>query len=282
MIHISQLNELNSFIINCKAEGKKIGFVPTLGALHDGHMSLIRKASEKADVIICSIFVNPTQFDDKEDLKKYPRTITKDIEKLRAEPCDVCFTPSVEEVYPNGMKITKSYQLGRLEHILEGETRPGHYQGVCQVVERLLKMVQPDVLFLGQKDFQQVMILSKMIEQREIPVQVEMCPIIREHDGLARSSRNVRLTDDERLVSNQLYKTLLKCKESAKKIEITKLKTWAEVNLNLEPLITVDYIRFCDAKTLEEIYDFEDAEHVVLLGAIFIGQIRLIDNLIIC
>lgn len=282
MIHISQLSELNSFVKNCKSKGKKIGFIPTLGALHDGHMSLIRKASEKADIIICSIFVNPTQFDDKEDLKKYPRTVTKDIEKLRAEPCDVCFTPSVEEVYPNGVELTKKYQLGQLEHILEGETRPGHYQGVCQVVERLLEMVQPDLLFLGQKDFQQVMILSKMIQQRNIPVEVEMCPIIREHDGLARSSRNVRLTDEERLVSNQLYKTLVKCKESSQKISFQKLKTWAEVNLNLEPLIKVDYIRFCDTETLEEVHNIDEANHVVLLGAIFIGQIRLIDNLIIC
>lgn len=282
MIHISQLNELNSFINNCKSEGKKIGFIPTLGALHDGHMSLIRKASEKADVIICSIFVNPTQFDDKSDLEKYPRTITKDLEKLRAEPCDVCFTPSVDEVYPNGVTTTSKYELGQLEHILEGETRPGHYQGVCQVVERLLEMVQPDILFLGQKDFQQVMILSKMIADKNIPIEVEMCPIIREHDGLARSSRNVRLTDEERLVSNQLYKTLIKCKENSEKISFTKLKTWAEVNLNLEPLIRVDYIQFCDADTLKEIHDFDDAERIVLLGAIFIGQIRLIDNVIIC
>lgn len=274
--------EINDYVAEQKLLGNTVGFVPTLGALHQGHMSLLQRASQECDRIICSIFVNPTQFDDPEDLKKYPRTIESDLAKLREVNCDVCFTPSVKEVYPNGEELKQTYDLGNLETILEGETRPGHYQGVCQVVHRLLEMVKPNLLFLGQKDFQQVKILSKMIDQQDLPVGVIMCDIIREEDGLAMSSRNVRLTKPEREVANELYNTLVSCKENAFRIPLEKVKHWGIENLNLEELITVDYLQFCDANNLEEINHWDDAENIVLLGAIFLGKIRLIDNMIIC
>ena len=282
MKQITSLAELQELVQAQKKNNKTVGFVPTLGALHNGHMSLITRASKECDFIICSIFVNPTQFDDKEDLKKYPRTIESDLEKLREIDCDICFTPTVDEVYPNGQELKHEYDLGQLENILEGSTRPGHYQGVAQVVHRLLEMVKPDLLFLGQKDYQQVKVLIKMIDQQDLPVGVIMCDIIREDDGLAMSSRNVRLSPDEREVANQLYKTLKACKKEYDSSPLLKLKKWAIANLNVEPLIKVDYISFCDASTLEEIEHWEDAEHIVLLGAIFLGPIRLIDNIIIC
>ena len=282
MKHFKTKSEIQQYVESQKKEGYTVGFVPTLGALHQGHMSLLHRASKECDRIICSIFVNPTQFDDLEDLKKYPRTLEKDLNKLRDNNCDVCFTPGVEEVYPNGLELNEEYDLGELEHILEGKTRPGHYQGVCQVVHQLLKIVQPDLLFLGQKDYQQVKVLTKMIDQKDLPVGVIMCEIIREDDGLAMSSRNVRLTSEERLVANELYNTLTACKKNAHKTQLKKLRRWAIDNLNLESGIEVDYLKFCDANTLEEIQHWDDAEQIVLLGAIYLGKIRLIDNMIIC
>lgn len=274
--------DIQEYVLQQKEKGYSVGFVPTLGALHEGHMSLMKRASKECDIFICSIFVNPTQFDDASDLEKYPRTLEKDIQLLEANNCDACFTPAVDEVYPSGLNLDKEYDLGRLEHILEGKTRPGHYQGVCQVVHRLLEMVQPDLLFLGQKDFQQVKVLSKMIDMEDLPVGVIMCDIIREEDGLAMSSRNVRLTEEERKVANQLYKTLLACKKNSHKITLQKLRNWGIENLNLEELITVDYLKFCNASDLIEIDSWDQAEHIILLGAINLGKIRLIDNMIIC
>lgn len=282
MKHYSTLAELQDYVNHQKEKNKTVGYVPTLGALHQGHMSLINRAGEECDEIICSIFVNPTQFDDPADLKKYPRTLESDLQLLSDSVCDVCFTPTKKEVYPNGTTPQKQYDLGNVEHILEGKTRPGHYQGVAQVVHRLLEMVNPDLLFLGQKDYQQVKILTRMIEQEQLPVTVEMCDIVREKDGLAMSSRNVRLTQQERKVANELYKTLKSCKKQAKKIDLNALKEWGIANLELEPLITVDYLHFCDANTLSTIETWDEAEHIVLLGAIFLGEIRLIDNMIIC
>ena len=282
MKHISTLRELQNYVNQQKQNKQSVGFVPTVGALHGGHMSLINRASQECDVIICSIFVNPTQFDDPDDLRNYPRTLKSDLQLLEDNECDVCFTPSVKEVYPKGAEEKKEYNIGRLEYILEGETRPGHYQGVAQVVHRLLEMVNPDILFLGQKDYQQVKILSQVIEQEQLPVQVTMCSIIREPSGLAMSSRNVRLKAKEKEVANELFKTIKSCKKQYKKISLEKLEQWGKINLNLEPLIQVDYFTFRDAETLEEIEHWDDSEHIILLGAIFLGNIRLIDNMIIC
>lgn len=281
MLHISSAKELKSYVDEVKNSGKTVGFVPTLGALHNGHMSLINIASTQCDIIICSIFVNPTQFDDPNDLNKYPRTLENDLELLKKNNCNVCFTPSVAEVYPNGQQLEKEYDIGYLENILEGKTRPGHYQGVAQVVHRLLVMVHPDILFLGQKDFQQVKVLSNMIEEQNLPVKVIMCNIVREEDGLAMSSRNVRLTKEERKVAHQLYKTLKSCKKAYPDIPLEKLQKWGIDNLNNQPLITVDYLTFCNVKNLKEVQSWNEAKSIILLGAISLGKIRLIDNVII-
>ncbi len=281
-MQVIRTNEkLEQIIQNEQEQGRKVGFVPTLGALHQGHMSLIQQAKEKTDVVVCSIFVNPTQFDDKSDFEKYPKTIDQDIELLTKHDCDILYLPTVDEVYPTGTALQKEYQLGKLEHRLEGATRPGHYQGVAQVVHRLLVLVHPDVLFLGQKDYQQVLIIKKMIKQENLTVEVEICPIVREEDGLAMSSRNRRLSPEARAVAPELFKTLSSCQQNYKDFSVAKLKQWAETNLNVEPLITVDYIEFCDMKNLKPINRWSDAKHVIVLGAIFLQPIRLIDNIIL-
>nr|MBX2845047.1 pantoate--beta-alanine ligase [Saprospiraceae bacterium] len=249
--------------------------------LHPGHISLIEASNQKADITVCSIFVNPTQFDESRDLSKYPRTVEADTALLVANGCDVVYLPSVADIYPNGMELETPYEIGRLEHIIEGASRPGHYQGVAQVVHRLLSIVAPDWLFLGQKDYQQVMVLSEVVRRLDLSTEIEMCPIKREPDGLAMSSRNVRLQPEERIAATELSKTLFKVKDYHAEHELSQLKLWATMNLNLHPLIEVDYLKFCNAQNLEEIQAWEEADSVVLLGAIRIGEIRLIDNLII-
>lgn len=279
---VHTIEQLQEVISEQKEKGKKVGFVPTLGALHNGHMSLISQAKRNCDFSVCSIFVNPTQFDDKEDLKKYPRTVEADQSLLEKHDCDLLFLPTVNQVYPNGDDLDVNYDLGELETILEGKTRPGHYQGVAQVVHILLELVKPDILFLGQKDYQQVKILSRMITKMSLPVEVFMCDIIREKDGLAMSSRNRRLNKEEREVAWLLNKTLRKCKENYREISLEKIQKWAETNLNSQDLISVDYISFRDATSLKEINSWDDAKEIIVLGAIFLGPIRLIDNMIIC
>lgn len=281
MTPIQSLKILREQLSQRKTANLSIGFVPTLGALHEGHMSLIKQANEQCDVTVCSIFLNPTQFDEKSDFDKYPKPLEKDLQLLQENDCTICFTPSIAEVYPQGQFLDKPYELGRVEHILEGSTRPGHYQGVAQVVHRLLEMVSPDVLFLGQKDFQQVKIIEQMIQQEQLAVRVQMCPIIREEDGLAMSSRNVRLTEKERAIANELFLTLQKCKEHHHRFTVKELQQWAVASLNANPLIEVDYIEFFDAETFVPVHTINKNSTVVVLGAIFLGSIRLIDNVII-
>jgi len=274
-------DKLKTYITSQKKLGKTIGFVPTMGALHAGHMSLIEQSIQNTDITVCSIFVNPTQFGETRDLSKYPRTVDSDIKKLEQNGCSVVYTPSVEDIYPDGSELKQKYDIGRLETIIEGASRPGHYQGVAQVVHRLLSIVEPDHLFLGQKDFQQVKVLSKVTKDLKLGVKVHMCPILREKDGLAMSSRNVRLTKEERLASVELSKTLRKVKENYNRFDLKKLHAWAIMNLDLHPLISVDYIKICNAETLEEITKWDASESAVILGAIRLGEIRLIDNMII-
>ncbi len=277
----TSVDKLQEQLKSHKNNDQSIGFVPTLGALHQGHLSLIQHAKETSDVVVASIFVNPTQFDDKSDFENYPKTIEQDIALLQSIHCDYLFLPTLDEVYPNGPILTEKYALDSLENILEGATRPGHYQGVAQVVHRLLNIVQPNFLFLGQKDYQQVLIIRNMIIEKQIPTEVVMCPIVREEDGLAMSSRNRRLSPQAREVAPELYKTLLSCKTNYKDFTVAELKEWAMANLNAEPLIQVDYIAFCNADNLEIIHDWSEAKNALVLGAIFLDPIRLIDNIII-
>jgi len=270
--YLLTINELNK---------KKVGFVPTMGALHEGHLSLIRTSKSKSDITVCSIFVNPTQFNDKKDFEKYPIQIDKDLEMLLEAKCDVVFIPNVEEIYPNGTLDKTSVDLGFIGKILDGEHRPGHFDGVLQVVKRLLDIVQPDFLFLGQKDYQQCMVLNKLVEHYELPVIVDICATLREEDGLAMSSRNARLNSDERIAAVKLSKALFYIKDKIESESIQQLIDNQIQRLNEDELIKVEYLTIVNGKTLEPVDIYQENTPLTALIAAKVGQVRLIDNVIL-
>jgi pantoate--beta-alanine ligase len=259
-----------------------IGFVPTMGALHDGHISLLKTSVNENQITVCSIFVNPAQFNDPTDFKKYPSTLEQDIFKLESNSCNILFLPNVEEIYPDGVAKRDHYDLGYIETILEGEFRPGHFQGVCMAVERLLNIVLPDNLYLGQKDYQQCMIITRLIHLMGIQkkVQIRICPILREKDGLAMSSRNMRLNSEQRAQAPIIYKTLLFLKDNLGKGSLKDLKKEA-MNLLEEQGVRPDYIEIADAKTLKPINEWDSRTNILGLAAGYINGVRLIDNLIL-
>ncbi|WP_345333875.1 pantoate--beta-alanine ligase [Mucilaginibacter defluvii] len=260
-----------------KVAGATIGFVPTMGALHRGHLSLIARAKQECDLVICSIFVNPTQFNDPKDLEKYPRPIEADIAKLEQAGCDILFNPDVTEMYAGNEQW--HLDIGELEHLLEGKSRPGHYQGVTQVVYKLFSIVEPDKAYFGQKDFQQVLVINRMVEMLKMPVQVVMCPIERESDGLAMSSRNVHLTANDRERALILSKTLNQVKNNFSSTDINTLKQLAETAVSIEPGVLLDYFEIADAETLHPAN--QNTTNIVALVAARVGATRLIDNMII-
>jgi pantoate--beta-alanine ligase len=275
--------ELNLYLNSLKQNAKKalsIGFVPTMGALHAGHISLIKQAKKLTDVVVCSIFVNPTQFNDPKDLEKYPRTPEKDTEMLEMGGCDVLFMPSVEEIYPN--KDPFHIDLGYVDKILEGEFRPGHFKGVAQVVYRLFEIVKPDKALFGLKDFQQVMVVKQVAKQMLFPLEIVPCDIIREPSGLAMSSRNRRLSDAEIMIANHISRILFWAKKH--QASYTSLKQLKEVCIQQFALVEglkLDYLEFVDKETLLS-DEVSMAKHgVIVLCAAFVGPVRLIDNLIL-
>ncbi|HNA16252.1 MAG TPA: pantoate--beta-alanine ligase, partial [Ferruginibacter sp.] len=227
MIIFKKAADIGIFLQQKRQKNPKTGFVPTMGALHQGHISLIESACSENDLVVCSIFVNPTQFNDPKDFQNYPITIENDIDLLEKAGCDALFLPAVEEMYPAGLENKKTYALGYLETVLEGRYRPGHFQGVCQVVHRLLTIVPADRLYLGQKDFQQCMVIRKMIELENLPIETVICPTLRETDGLAMSSRNMRLDKEAREKAVEISRTLLHIKSSLKTGDLSELKTAA-------------------------------------------------------
>ncbi len=270
--YLLTINELNK---------KKVGFVPTMGALHEGHLSLIRTSKSKSDITVCSIFVNPTQFNDKKDFEIYPIQIDKDLEMLLEAKCDVVFIPNVEEIYPNGTLDKTTVDLGFIGKTLDGEHRPGHFDGVLQVVKRLLDIVQPDFLFLGQKDYQQCMVLNKLVEHYELPVIVDICATLREEDGLAMSSRNARLNSDERIAAVKLSKALFYIKDNIESESIQQLIDNQIQRLNEDELIKVEYLTIVNGKTLEPVDIYQENTPLTALIAAKVGQVRLIDNVIL-
>lgn len=269
---------LAEFIEEARSKKKTVGFVPTMGALHIGHLSLIEIASQYADLVICSIFVNPTQFTNVYDLEHYPRTIDSDISLLRNSACQVLFLPEIDEMYTRDEKWT--FNLGYLENILEGKFRKGHYQGVTQIVKKLLDAVNPDYLFLGQKDFQQVKIIQHMIGELNIPVKSIMCPIVRETDGLALSSRNIRLSAIERTHALSLSKILFQTKDDFPVKSIAALKKQAWQMLAQAEGVIPEYFEICDSETLLTATKVNSNGIVALLAA-HVGDVRLIDNIIL-
>jgi len=281
MIIFREIGELQKHLGWQKQKGKTIGFVPTMGALHQGHLSLIQKAKQQTDLTVCSIFINPTQFNDLKDFEKYPQTTSQDIQLLIKEETDILFLPSVDEMYPKGTSTTKHYDLGYLETILEGTHRPRHFQGVCQVVHRLLHIVQPDTLFLGQKDYQQCMVLKKLVELISAPTHIIIGETVREASGLAMSSRNLRLSDDQKEKATVIYKLLSELKTQLTSKTAGELTSAIETNLLKSGFDKVDYVAIADADTLQLLSPFEipsEKTPLVALIAAFMGEVRLIDN----
>ena len=268
---------LRQYLSQCRSAGKKTGLVPTMGALHKGHISLINTAKSYTDEVICSVFVNPTQFTDPKDLEKYPRPVAHDIQMLTDAGCDVLFMPTVSEMYAPGE--TWHIDIGPIENLLEGKYRPGHYQGVTQVVYKLFTIIEPDYAFFGQKDYQQVMVIRRMVELMQLPVKLIMCPIIREEGGLAMSSRNVHLKAKEHRDSLILSETLALVKGQFDKQNIAVLTQMAIDHFATNAAIQLDYFEIVDAATLLP----ADArtEKTIALVAAKIGNTRLIDNIIL-
>jgi len=282
MILFKKAADLHNYLEKQRKQGKNYGLVPTMGALHEGHISLMNNSKKVDDLSVCSIFINPTQFNDPADFDKYPVTIEKDISLMEAANCDILFLPSVAEMYPNGTTASMHYDLGYLEMILEGHYRPGHFQGVCMIVHRLLEIVKPDNLYLGQKDYQQCMVIKKLIELIGMKglVNLNISPTQREKNGLAMSSRNMRLSEEERTKATAIFETLHFIKVQMQKGDLTLLKKEAESKLG-EKGFKVDYVEIADAGDLKIVDQWDGKQRLVTLAAAYLEKVRLIDNLLI-
>ncbi|MDQ6755355.1 MAG: pantoate--beta-alanine ligase [Bacteroidota bacterium] len=277
MILFKKAKALSKYIYQQKKEGATVGFVPTMGALHKGHLSLIEASVKENNNTVCSIFVNPTQFNNPDDFTYYPATLEKDIELLIASGCQALFLPGKEEIYPDNY-LTKKYELGNVETVLEGFYRPGHFQGVCQVMDRLFEIVKPDNLYLGQKDYQQCLVISKLITllNKQNEIHLHIAPTIREMDGLAMSSRNLRLSAEQRAKAAALFAKLVFVKNNLLNQPFAILKKEATETLHKEGF-KVDYFEIADAFTLLPAINTDQA--IIALVAAYIDNIRLIDNL---
>ena len=272
--------ELISFRKKLEDGKRTVGFVPTMGALHKGHLSLVVEALKQTDIVIVSIFVNPTQFNDPNDLKKYPRDLAKDLELLSAfHQVGAIFAPEVEDIYPEPENVV--FDFGNLDKIMEGAHRPGHFNGVAQIIVKLFNLVKPHKAFFGQKDFQQVIIVKNIVHQFNFPIEIIACPIIREPDGLAMSSRNQLLSPVERKHAANISLVLFEAQKKAAEMNVEKLKEWAIFTLNKDPLITVEYFEIVDSHNLNPVKSWKEKGVKVGCIAVKIGKIRLIDNIIL-
>lgn len=281
MITIHTVVELQTILEKYAKQGKSIGFAPTMGALHNGHMSLMSASVNENDITICSIFVNPTQFNELSDLDKYPRTLEADQKLLKKNGVDIVFAPSNEEVYPTELKTELSIDFKGLDQEMEGEFRPGHFSGVAQVVKRLLDIVNPTNLYMGQKDFQQFSIIQFMIKHYNINTNLRVVPIIREDSGLAMSSRNVRLTDEHRIAAKEIYKTLKYVKRNKYKMHSQELEQYAMARLAKIKGFKPEYFTIADGYTLQKTHTIKQSKYVVACTAVWAGEVRLIDNIIL-
>ncbi|MCW3125919.1 MAG: pantoate--beta-alanine ligase [Bacteroidetes bacterium] len=297
---IKTIKEINNQVVVLKKEGKNIGFAPTMGALHAGHITLIRQSRKENDVTVCSIFVNPTQFNDPKDFDKYPITLEKDMQQLVAAKCDILFLPSVAEMYPKGYGNKEKLDFGFLNNTLEGEFRPGHFDGMAQIVEKLLLAVEPTRLYMGQKDYQQAMICTELIKKRKMKTKLVLCPIKREKDGLAMSSRNVRLDKRSRAKAVEIVKVLRGVKRvvgqqttdhgpratasrrsTVDGQRIADIEQKAFKKLSSFPEFKVEYVAIRNAKTLRSVKVIDGKTPLVALVAAWIGGVRLIDNMLL-
>jgi pantoate--beta-alanine ligase len=290
----SSKEELKNRLDSVRSEGKIIGFVPTMGALHQGHISLVNKARQDCDIVVCSIFVNPTQFNDPADLEKYPRTLDADYQLLMSAKVDFAFVPSVSEMYTEqelalkrqniedkSWTLGKKVDFGKLGEVMEGAQRPGHFNGVAQVVSKLFRIVAPNKAYFGQKDFQQLAIIRSMVKQLAMPIEIIGCPILREPNGLAMSSRNERLSPEDRVLAGAISETLFKVKELQHSKTLPELISFAAGELKKVPGIQPEYIEIADAETLQPISRLEQDRPAVVCIAVKLAGIRLIDNVLL-
>jgi pantoate--beta-alanine ligase len=258
-------------------EGKSIGFVPTMGALHAGHISLIQESKANNDITIASIFVNPIQFNNKEDLEKYPNQIEKDIQMLEEENCDILFNPTVEEMYPTP-DLTE-FNFGKLEKVMEGANRPGHFRGVAIVVKRLFEIIKPTKAYFGKKDYQQLLIVKSLVSQYNLSPEIIACNIVREEDGLAMSSRNKRLSFAQRRKAPSIYANLQKAKDLKEYLSPKQLKHWMHERYLGNEDFTLEYFEIADSETLESITEWDDNKNAIGFIVVHLGGVRLIDNI---
>ena len=275
LIHTVQ--ELRTELNAQRLAGKKIGFVPTMGALHEGHASLVKLAVAENDVVVVSDFVNPTQFNDQNDLLKYPRTLEADCELLEKVGAHYVFAPSVEEIYPE--PDTRQFSYAPLDTVMEGKFRPGHFNGVCQVVSKLFMMVEPNCAYFGEKDFQQLAIIREMVKQMNIPIRIVGCPIVRESDGLALSSRNARLSEGQRVQALNISKTLFAAQEYAGTHTVEETQAFVEQAIAASEGLELEYFEIVDGLTLQKIAGWDDTDYAVGCITVFCGEVRLIDNI---
>jgi pantoate--beta-alanine ligase len=274
---VHTINELRAELAAQRQAGKKIGLVPTMGALHEGHASLVRRAVAENDIVVVSDFVNPTQFNDKNDLLKYPRTLEADCELLEKEGAAYVFAPSVEEIYPE--PDTRQFSYAPLDTVMEGKYRPGHFNGVCQIVSKLFMIVEPDKAYFGEKDFQQLAIIREMVKQMQFPLEIIGCPIVREADGLALSSRNARLTDEQRQQALNISRTLFQGKEYAVSHTVAETQQFVEDAIAASEGLELEYFELVDGTTLQKISRWEETDYAVGCITVFCGEVRLIDNI---
>ena len=274
---VKTISELKSLISGYKQENKTVGLVPTMGALHAGHKSLVDRARKENDIVVVSVFVNPTQFNNKQDLVTYPRTEERDCALLEAAGCDVVFMPAVEEVYPE--PDNRQFDLGAVAEVMEGAHRPGHFNGVAQIVSKLFGFVEPDRAYFGGKDFQQIAVIRKMVQLEGFKLQIVACPIKREDDGLALSSRNVRLTAEQRQLAPNIYRVLKESCNFAKSHTVAETEKFVVDSLNALPQMEVEYYSIVDALTMQPVSDWADADSITGCITVYCGEVRLIDNI---
>lgn len=271
------IEEIGNYLSIIKREGHTIGFVPTMGALHNGHLALIERCRRECTITVCSIFVNPLQFNVKKDFIHYPVTIDHDINLLSVSSCDVLFHPEVKEMYPD--EINSAYDFGILEQVMEGKFRPGHFGGVATVVKRLFEIIRPDRAYFGEKDYQQLIIIRKLVALENMNIEIVPCEIVREPDGLAMSSRNVRLTPAERNIAPYIYQLLKESVSLAELMNPEEIKCWMNDRIKQKSEMRLEYYELSDVHTLQPIMEWEKGQEVIACVAVFLGEVRLIDNI---
>ena len=277
MLIIRTISELKELLDIQRVLGRSTGFVPTMGALHEGHLSMVRQCKREGKICVVSIFVNPTQFNDKKDLRTYPRTLKKDCRLLESAGCDFVFAPSKKEMYPE--PDTRVFNLGRVAEVMEGASRPGHFNGVVQIVSKLFEIIRPDYAYFGEKDYQQIAVVKAMIKQLKMSVELIACPVVREDDGLAMSSRNARLTPEQRQFAPVIARTLKKSRTFAPTKSVREVEDWVIKTLNDTPYLRVDYFTIVAGPTMRKLKVWNSAKSPVGCIAVFCGDVRLIDNI---